>query len=153
MGSRPQLFVWKSLIIIAWLGVSAGLIGMSSAWAETGTDFAGTVLTVDPAAGKLGVKKEGGGTRFTFVVNDKTQFSGPGLTSLKDVKKGDSVTVAYVVTGSQYVVQKLTKSKELLADGSEWKLTQKPNSADCSATRWSILSRPQSTMRRLRNWG
>ena len=89
MGSRPQLFVWKSLIIIAWLGVSAGLIGMSSVWAETGTDFAGTVLTVDPAAGKLGVKKEGGGTRFTFVVNDKTQFSGPGLTSLKDVKKGE----------------------------------------------------------------
>jgi len=111
MGSRPQLFVWKSLIIIAWLGVSAGLTGMSSVWAETGTDFAGTVLTVDPAAGKLGVKKEGGGTRFTFVVNDKTQFSGPGLTSLKDVKKGDSVTVTYMVTGSQYVVQKLTKSK------------------------------------------
>src|SRR5438046_9923678 len=98
MGSRPQLFVWKSLIIIAWLGVSAGLIGMSSVCAETGTDFAGTVLTVDPAAGKLGVKKEGGGTRFTFVVNDKTQISGPGLTSLQDDNKAHSETVTYQVT-------------------------------------------------------
>ena len=44
-------------------------------------------------------------------MNDKTQFSGPGLSSLKDVKKDDKVTVNYVVTGSQYVVQKLTKSK------------------------------------------
>ena len=110
MGSRPHHFMWKT-VIIAWLCVSAGLIEMSSVWAETGTDFAGTVLTVDPAAGKLAVKKEGGGTRFTFVVNDKTQFSGPGLSSLKDVKKDDKVTVNYVVTGSQYVVQKLTKSK------------------------------------------
>ncbi len=107
MDSKPQHFMWKT-VIIAWLCVSAGLIEISSVWAETGTDFAGTVLTVDPAGGKLGVKKEGGGTRFTFVVNDKTQFSGPGLSSLKDVKKGDSVTVTYVVTGSQYVVQKIT---------------------------------------------
>src|SRR2546428_9076527 len=111
MGSRPQLFVWKSLIIIAWLGVSAGLIGMSSVWAETGTDFAGTVLTVDPAAGKLGVKKEGGGTRFTFAGSATTPFAAPGLTSLKDVKKGDSVTVPSGVTGSQYAALKLTKSK------------------------------------------
>lgn len=108
MRSSPLhlLFLWKCLVI-AWLCVSVGLIGMGSVWAETSTDFAGTVLTVEPAAGKLAIKKEGGGTRFTFVVNDKTQFTGPGLTSLKDVKKGDSVTVTYVVTGSQYVAQKV----------------------------------------------
>ena len=106
--------MWKSLIIIAWLGVSAGLIGMSSAWAEAGTDFAGTVLTVDPAAGKLGVKKEGGGTRFTFVVNDKTQFSGPGLTSLKDVKKGDGVTVTVYVVLELRVTVRVVGEAEML---------------------------------------
>ena len=107
MRSSPQhLFLWKCLIL-AWLCVSVSLIGMSSVWAETGTEFAGTVLTVDPATGKLAVMKEGGGARFTFVVNAKTQFAGPGLASLKDVKKGDSVTVTYVVTGSQYVAQKI----------------------------------------------
>ena len=110
MGSNHKGLVSK-IVIIACVCVSVGLIGMGLVWAETGTDFAGTVLTVDPAAGKLTVKKEGGSTRFTFVVNDKTQFSGPGLSSLKDVKKDDKVTVNYVVTGSQYVVQKLSKSK------------------------------------------
>jgi len=64
---------------------------------------------VDPAGGKLSVKKDGGGTRFTFVVNDKTKFEGEGLNSLKDVKKGDNVTVNYVVTGSQYVAQRVSK--------------------------------------------
>ncbi len=43
------------------------------------------------------------------MVNDKTQFDGAGLKSLKDVKKGDNVTVNYVVTGSQYIAQKVSK--------------------------------------------
>lgn len=86
-----------------------GLIVAAPVFAESGTDFPGTVLMVDPAAGKLSVKKDGGGTRFTFVVNDKTQFEGAGLNSLKDVKKGDNVTVNYVVTGSQYIAQKVSK--------------------------------------------
>ena len=77
--------------------------------AQAGTDFPGTVLMVDPAAGKLSVKKDGGGTRFTFVVNDKTQFEGAGLKSLKDVKKGDNVMVNYVVSGSLYIAQKVSK--------------------------------------------
>lgn len=73
-----------------------------------GTDFQGTVLTADPAAGKLVVKKDDGGTRFTFVVNDKTQFGGSGLKTLADMKKGDHVIVTYVVNGTQYVAQKVT---------------------------------------------
>jgi hypothetical protein len=75
--------------------------------AQGGTDFKGTVLA-DPAAGKLIVKKDEGGTRFTFVVNEKTQFMGSGLTSVADIKKGDRVLVNYVMNGSQYVAQKVT---------------------------------------------
>jgi hypothetical protein len=76
--------------------------------AQGGTDFQGTVLMADPAAGKLVVKKDEGGTRFTFVVNDKTQFTGSGLKNLADIKKGDHVVVTYLVNGAQYVAQKVT---------------------------------------------
>jgi hypothetical protein len=72
--------------------------------AQGGTDFKGTVLA-DPAAGKLIVKKDEGGTRFTFVVNEKTQFIGSGLKTVADIKKGDHVIVNYVVNGSQYIAQ------------------------------------------------
>ncbi|MGH7230587.1 MAG: hypothetical protein ACREJU_04420 [Nitrospiraceae bacterium] len=81
-----------------------------SVQAESGTEFPGTVLAVDAAAGKLAVKKEGGGTRFTFVVNEKTQFSGD-VKNLADLKKGDSVNVTYSVAGSQYIAQKVAKGK------------------------------------------
>jgi hypothetical protein len=111
MSSKRQMPVHEIFFMVLFVA-SVGLVGTSAVLSETGTDFAGTVLTVDATAGKLGVKKDGGGTRFTFVVTDKTQFGGPGLTGLKDVKKGDSVTVTYVVTGSQYIAQKVTaKSK------------------------------------------
>ncbi|MGQ0694009.1 MAG: hypothetical protein ACT4OL_00355 [Nitrospiraceae bacterium] len=70
-------------------------------------DFPGTVLKVDDAAGKLTVKKDG--TRFTFVVDGRTQYA--GVESLKDLKAGDTVTVTYVVVGSQYVAQRVSKSK------------------------------------------
>ena len=84
------------------------LSGLATALAQGTTDFSGTVLAVDAAAGKLSVKKADGGTRFTFVVNNKTQFTGGGLKSLADVKKGDSLTVTYLVSGSQYVATKVT---------------------------------------------
>lgn len=76
--------------------------------AQGGSDFQGTVLAADPAAGKLVVKKDEGGTRFTFVVNDKTQFTGSGFKSLADIKKGDHVIVSYLVNGRQYVAQNVT---------------------------------------------
>jgi len=94
-------------VILTLLCVSFIAVGL--VLAQAGTDFPGTVLMVDPAAGKLSVKKDGGGTRFTFVVNDKTQFEGAGLKSLKDVKKGDNVMVNYVVSGSLYIAQKVSK--------------------------------------------
>ena len=96
--------LWLVALCASWLLSSAAPV-----FSESGTEFGGTVLAVDAAAGKLTVKKEGGGTRFTFVANDKTRFEGSGLKSLKDVKKGDSVTVMYVVTGSQYFAQKVAK--------------------------------------------
>jgi len=75
--------------------------------AQEGTDFKGTVLA-DPAAGKLIVKKDEGGTRFTFVIDDKTKFMGSMVKSLADIKKGDHVMVTYVVNGSQYVARNVT---------------------------------------------
>ena len=78
------------------------------AWtADAGTDYPGTVVMVDASAGKLAVKKEGGGSRFTFVVNDKTQFEG-GLKSLKDLQQGSAVVVKYVTEGSRYMALKVT---------------------------------------------
>jgi len=77
----------------------------AQAQAQT-TDFTGTVLMVDPAAGKLAVKKDGG-TRFTFVINAQTQFDGK-MKRLTDLTKGDTVTVQYQVVGSQYVALKVT---------------------------------------------
>ena len=97
---------WPALSLL--LGVLALVPLASPAWpADAGIDYPGTVVMVDPGAGKLAVKKEGGGSRFTFVVNDKTQFEG-GLKSLKDVKQGAPVLVKYVTEGSQYTALKVT---------------------------------------------
>ena len=73
--------------------------------AQNAVDFPGTVLKVDDASGKLTVKKEG--TRFTFVVDGRTQYA--GMKALKDIKAGDAVTVTYIVMGSQYIAQKIAK--------------------------------------------
>lgn len=75
--------------------------------AQNAVDFPGTVLKVDDASGKLTVKKDG--TRFTFVVDGRTQYA--GIKALKDIKAGDAVTVTYIVMGSQYIAQKIAKSK------------------------------------------
>ncbi len=108
MGTKRSIQVWNGIVLTMFC-LSLFLIVIGPTLAESGTDFAGKVLMVDAAAGKLSVMKEGRGTRFAFVVNDKTQFEGAGLKSLKDVKKGDNVTVNYVVTGSQYIAQKVSK--------------------------------------------
>ena len=100
------------LLVIA-LALTVGLGLQTQAMAQQGTvEFAGKVLSVDVGAKKFAVLKEGGGTRFTFVANDQTQFTGEGLKHLNGLKKGDAVTVIYRVVGSQYqaqVVKRKTK--------------------------------------------
>ncbi len=96
-------------LFIAMIVLATGA-SLSLALAETGTDFPGKVLKVDLEKGKLTVKKEKGGTRFTFVVTNDTQYE--GLTNLKDLKRGDRVTVNYVVTGSRYIAQKVISRKK-----------------------------------------
>src|SRR5437867_13125086 len=108
MRTKHRTQAWTGGVLTLFC-LSFFLIAIGSALAESGTDFPGTVLMVDPAGGKLSVKKDGGGTRFTFVVNDKTKFEGAGLNSLKNAKKGDNVTENYVVVGSQYIARKVSK--------------------------------------------
>ncbi len=93
------------MIVTILLAACAGLVS-APVLAQNVVEFPGTVLKVDEAAGKLAVKKDG--TRFTFVIDGKTQFSG-GPKSLKDLKAGDTVTVSYLVMGSQYIAQKIAK--------------------------------------------
>ncbi len=96
-----SLLIGSGILILATLSI-CGDLGS----AETAVDFPGTVLKVDDAAGKLTVKKDG--TRFTFVVDGRTQYT--GVKVLKELKTGDTVTVTYVVIGSQYVAHKVVKN-------------------------------------------
>jgi hypothetical protein len=98
----------QNMLVLVLAIVLASFLSAIQVLGESGTDFAGTVVMVDVASGKFGVKKEGGGSRFTFVVNEKTQFGGPDLRSLGDVKPGTLVTVNYSVKGSQYIANKVT---------------------------------------------
>jgi hypothetical protein len=104
-----------STVVFLALFLATGLYGLldssvAPVRAAGGTEFVGTVLSVDPSSGKFAVKKDGGGSRFTFVANDKTHFEG-GVQSLKDLKKDDHVTVLYQVQGSQYVALNVTLTK------------------------------------------
>ncbi len=92
------------LVLMFVMGIA---VVSSPALAQNAVDFPGTVLKVDDAAGKLTVKKDG--TRFTFVVDGRTQYA--GVKALKEIKAGDAVTVTYITMGSQYVAQKIAKSK------------------------------------------
>jgi hypothetical protein len=74
-------------------------------------EFSGTVVVADPAAGKMAIKKEAGGTRFTFVTNEKTQWE-KGLTGIQDLKKDDRVVVLYQVQGSQYLALKVSPKSD-----------------------------------------
>lgn len=110
---RQQSVERRGWLALVWfLSVAAMWTVKFPAWpADAGTDYPGTVVMVDSNAGKLGVKKEGGGSRFTFVVTDQTQFDG-GIKSLKDLKQGAGVVVKYVVNGSQYVALKITRKPQ-----------------------------------------
>ncbi len=92
----------RAIILTACVGILS-----VPALAQHVVDFPGTVLKVDDAAGKLTVKKEG--TRFTFVVDGRTQYA--GVNALKEIKAGDAVTVTYIVMGNQYIAQKIARSK------------------------------------------
>lgn len=92
------------MILTILLAACVGIIG-SPVLAQSAVDFPGTVLKVDDASGKLTVKKDG--TRFTFVVDGRTQYA--GIKALKDIRAGDAVTVTYIVMGSQYIAQKIAK--------------------------------------------
>lgn len=100
-------------VIVATFFLAAILCGMPKSdpvRAEAGTEFVGTVLSVDMSSGKFAVKKDGGGSRFTFVANDKTRFEG-GPKAVKDLKKDDHVLVLYQVQGPQYVAMTVTLKK------------------------------------------
>lgn len=92
------------IILTVILAACVGLIG-APVLAQNVVDFTGTVLKVDDASGKLAVKKDG--TRFTFVVDGRTQYA--GVKALKEIKAGDAVAVTYIVMGSQYIAQKIVK--------------------------------------------
>ncbi|MGC3975317.1 MAG: hypothetical protein QM771_13180 [Nitrospira sp.] len=98
---RANGFVIPALFLAASLAWDAGS-SQTPARAEGGTEFVGTVLSVDTTSGKFAVKKDGGGSRFTFVANEKTHFDG-GIKAVKDLKKDDHVTVLYQVQRSQYM--------------------------------------------------
>ena len=98
--------------VLFWAAVLYGVLesNLAPARAEGGTEFVGTVLSVDTASGKFAVKKDGGGSRFTFVANEKTHFDG-GVKAMKDLKKDDHVAVLYQVQGSQYVALNVALKK------------------------------------------
>lgn len=101
----------RAVTLIVFTVLLAVMVGdLKSALAEGGIAFEGTVLSVDTTSGKFAVKKEGGGSRFTFVANEQTHFDG-GPKVVKDLKKGDHVAVLYQVQGSQYVARSVTLTK------------------------------------------
>jgi hypothetical protein len=73
-------------------------------------EFAGTVISADAKTGKIAVKKEAGGTRFTFVTNEQTRWES-GLKGIGDLKKDDHVVVGYQVQGSQYIAIRVAPKK------------------------------------------
>ncbi|MGE3153336.1 MAG: hypothetical protein AB7G48_04010 [Nitrospiraceae bacterium] len=103
LGARATRLQLICLALTVWLVVPIQAVAQQSA------EFAGAVLSVDAGAKKFVVLKDGGGTRFTFVTNDQTQFKGEGLKSVNDLKKGEAVTVFYKVVGSQYQAQVVAK--------------------------------------------
>jgi hypothetical protein len=108
MAQASRAAAWGGGLAVFFI-VLLSVLGLSLIQAGEGTEFPGVVLMVDQAAGKFAVKKDGGGTRFTFVANEKTKFSGGGLSSLKDLKKDDHVVVFYHVLGSQYLAASIAK--------------------------------------------
>jgi hypothetical protein len=106
---RLQVVVlWTFFLTVFLYGSRASFL--ESAQAAEAIEFSGTVLSIDVSAGKFAVKKDGGGSRFTFVVNQQTHFDG-GPKTIKDLEKGERVTVLYHMQGSQYLAIHVTRTK------------------------------------------
>jgi hypothetical protein len=99
----------RSIARLAAITLILGYVAAAGVVQVKAASFSGTVLSVDQSAGKLVVKTEGSGTRFTFVVNEKTDFE--GVKNLNEIKKGTSLTIEYRASGSQYIAQKVTAKK------------------------------------------
>ncbi len=99
-----RAFPQASVLLIT---VTLAMASLTMVDVQAGTDFPGTVLKVDLKTGKFMVKKEGSGSRFTFVVNEKTKFEGAGLRGLEDLKRKDRVTVTYSTIGGKYIAEKV----------------------------------------------
>src|SRR5574338_1728025 len=97
--SDPNRLI-RYVLILSFLFVHViAPTGWGGAAAEV--EFTGTVLTADAKTGKIAVKKESGGTRFTFVTNEQTRWEN-GLKGIGDLKKDDHVVVVYQMQGAQY---------------------------------------------------
>lgn len=97
----PQCRMVIALVLVL------GLITVAAAQAAGEVEFAGTVIKADAETGKLAVKKESGGTRFTFVTNEHTRWE-QGLKGIGDLKKDDQVVVVYQTQGTQYIAVRVT---------------------------------------------
>ena len=94
-------------IILVTVLLAAGWISVPvMVSAQNAVEFPGVVLKVDEAAGKLAVKNING-TRFAFTVDGRTRYV--GVNALKELVAGDTVTVTYIVMGSQYIAQTIAK--------------------------------------------
>lgn len=102
--SHRTWLVFGLLLALSVLTVSA-----SDAAGEV--EFPGTVLKADAETGKLAVKKDSGGTRFTFVTNEQTRWE-QGLKGIEDLKKDDHVVVVYQTQGTQYIAVRVTPAQQ-----------------------------------------
>ena len=90
--------------------IMSGFATAGRAEAAGEVEFPGTVVSTDAKTGKMAVKKESGGTRFTFMTNDQTRWES-GLKGIQDLKKDDHVVVWYEVKGSQYIALRVAPKK------------------------------------------
>lgn len=109
--SRDRTVWCRLLLLLLLLFLTMSAIATTEpAGAAAEVEFAGTVIMADAKTGKIAVKKESGGTRFTFVTNEQTRWES-GLKGIGDLKKDDHVVVAYQMQGSQYVALRVAPKK------------------------------------------
>ena len=105
---NPDPSTWLPVLLLCVLVSGLATAGRAEAAGEV--EFPGTVISADAKTGKMAVKKESGGTRFTFVTNDQTRWES-GLKGIGDLKKDDHIVVWYQVQGSQYIALRVAPKK------------------------------------------